>query len=274
MQQTINGIQLNILESGRGPLTLVFLHYFGGSALEWCVSMDSLSDRYHCVAVDLRGFGDSIPPNGFSTQTTFSVDDMADDVSNVIDQYVSGNYVLVGHSMGGKVALALASRQPPALQSLLLVSPSPPVPEPIPDDERQKLIMNYGQRAAAEQMFKNITAASVTEAVHDQIIADNMRTAEPAWIAWLKVGSLEDISARMSAVEVPVHIIVGFLDQALPADVHKKLVLPYLKNATVEIVSGAGHLLPWETPHELASLIAKKLTNTVGAYTGVIARHV
>lgn len=264
MKQDINGIQLNSLELGSGPLTLVFLHYFGGSALEWQTVMAKLSEEYHCIAVDLRGYGDSVPAEGFPPGTTFTVDDMADDVYKIIERYVSGNYVLVGHSMSGKVALALAARLPNPnrsinLQSLVLVSPSPPVPEPITDDERQKMLAGYGQRAAAEQLLKNITEVKVAEAVREQIIADDLRTSKPAWDAWLQMGSLEDISARMKYVSVPVYILVGSKDRALPPDVQNKMVLPYLKNATIEIISGAGHLLPWETPNELAAFIAKKI---------------
>jgi pimeloyl-ACP methyl ester carboxylesterase len=264
MKQTINGFQFNILEQGNGPLTLIFLHYFGGSALEWQVVMDSLSEDHHCVAVDLRGYGDSAPANGFPAETTFSVDDMAEDVLTVIDRYASRNYVLIGHSMSGKVALAIAAglpagHQSAGLQSLILVSPSPPVPEPIADDERQKLLDGYGKRAAAEQTLKNITFVAVSEAVRKQIIADDLRTTKPAWMAWLEIGSREDISSRMARVNVPVHIVVGAKDNALPPDVQDRLVLPYLKNATVEIVPGAGHLLPWETPNELAAFITKKI---------------
>lgn len=264
MKQTANAIELNVIEQGNGPLTLIFLHYFGGSALEWQVVMDNLSEHYHCVAVDLRGHGDSTPAEGFPAGTTFSVDDMADDVSLIINRYASGGYVLVGHSMSGKVALALAARltddhQLTGLQSLILVSPSPPVPEPIGDDERQKLLVGYGKRAAAEQTLKNITFVAVSEAVRKQIIADDLRTAKPAWMAWLNVGSREDISSRMAKVDVPVHIIVGAKDNALPPDVQDRLVLPYLKSATIEVVPGAGHLLPWETPNELAAFIAKKI---------------
>ena len=264
MMQTANAIKLNVIEQGSGPLTLVFLHYFGGSALEWQVVMDSLSEQHHCIAIDLRGYGDSSPDDGFSAETTFSVDDMAEDVLTIIDQYASGNYILIGHSMSGKVALAIAAglsagRQSTGLQSLILVSPSPPVPEPIADDERQKLITGYGKHEAAEQTLKNITFVAVSEAVRRQIIADDLRTTKPAWMAWLKMGSREDISSRMSRVDVPVHIVVGAKDNALPPDVQDRLVLPYLKNATVEIVPGAGHLLPWETPNELAAFITKKI---------------
>lgn len=260
MKHSINGLPINVLESGSGPLSLVFLHYFGGSALEWQQVTSLLSDQYHCLAIDLRGYGDSIPAGGFSSEVSFSVDDMASDVLGVVKQFVTGDYVLVGHSMSGKVALAIAAAQPAHLRSLLLVSPSPPVPEPIADDERKKLVEGYGKRDSAEQTLKNITAVQVPSSVCEQIIADDLRTAEPAWMAWLKEGSLEDISTRMSSVKVPAHILVGSEDRALPPDVQDRLVLPYLKNATIEVTDGAGHLLPWEIPGELASFILKKIS--------------
>ncbi|GAB3546661.1 alpha/beta fold hydrolase [Spirosoma fluminis] len=260
MTTTINGIPLNVLESGSGPVTLVFLHYFGGSALEWQFVTANLSGNYRCLAVDLRGFGDSQPVGGFSTHTTFSVDDMADDVVALIRQSNVTQYVLVGHSMSGKVALALAARQPAGLLSLVLVSPSPPVPEPIPDDERQKLIVTYGQRPGAEETLKNITEVDISNDVREQIIADDLRTAKPAWMAWLTAGSLEDISERMAGINVPVHIIVGSDDRALSPDVQNELVLPYIKKATVTTVPKAGHLLPWEIPDKLAAFITKKIS--------------
>ena len=254
MRYEANHIQLNVLEQGNGPLTLVFLHYFGGSALEWQNVMNQLSGQYRCLAIDLRGHGDSDAP-----ETGYTIADMANDVANLLRIRNAQDFVLVGHSMSGKVALMLASRQPAGLQSLLLVSPSPPVPEPIPDDERQKLLNGYGNRLAAEQTLKNITASSVSQTVHEQIIADDLRTARPAWDAWLLDGSKEDISARMKTISVPVRIIVGSNDRALPPDVQPRLVMPYLNGATLSIVDGAGHLLPWEVPGDVVKFILKNL---------------
>ena len=255
MRYGANDTQLNILEQGSGLLTVVFLHYFGGSAQEWQAVMNQLWDEYRCIAVDLRGHGDSD-----CFPVAYAVDDMADDIADLLATLKVRNFALVGHSMSGKVALALASRQPVGLQSLLLVSPSPPVPEPIPDDERQKLLTGYGQRAAAETMVKNTTAAPVSEAIRQQIITDNLRTAKPAWDAWLLEGSNEDMSARMANVNVPVRIIVGSEDHALPPDVQTKMTLPYLKDVTLDIVDGPGHLLPWEVPDELTRFIRKNLS--------------
>lgn len=254
MKYFVNGVNLNILEQGNGSLTLIFLHYFGGSALEWASVMSQLSSQYRCLAVDLRGHGDSDAP-----ATGYSVDTMADDLSAIVDSLHVQEFVLVGHSMSGKVALAFAARQPAGLRAVVQVSPSPPVPEPIPDDEREKLLTGHGKRSSAEKTLKNITEAPVSEAIREQIIADDLRTAKPAWDAWLLAGSKEDISDSMKGISVPVHIIVGEEDRALPPDVQHQLVLPYLKSATFDTIEKAGHLLPWEVPDKLATFIQKKI---------------
>ncbi|MFD2932189.1 alpha/beta fold hydrolase [Spirosoma flavum] len=250
----INGININYVEKGNGPLTLVFLHYFGGSALEWQPVMNQLANQYRCIAIDLRGHGNSEAP-----ATGYSVDDMADDVAALIRAVTIQDFVLVGHSMSGKVALALAARQPVGLRSLILVSPSPPVPEPISDDDRKDMLTTHGQRSAAEQTFEKVTAKPVSEKIKQQIISDDLRTSQAAWNAWLTAGSKENISARMDSLNVPVSIIVGAADRALKPDVQKTLTLPYLKNATFDTIQEAGHLLPWETPNELVDFIQKKI---------------
>ncbi|MDB5242816.1 MAG: alpha/beta hydrolase fold protein [Spirosoma sp.] len=254
ISEVVARIPLHTLEEGSGSLTLIFLHYFGGSAQEWLDVMSQLSDDFRCIAIDLRGHGDSDSP-----ATGYTVDDMADDILDVVQLNDVEDFVLIGHSMSGKVALALASRQPVGLQSLLLISPSPPLPEPIPDDERQRLLTSHGQRAAAEHTLKNTTEVPVSRAIREQIIADDLRTGKLAWDSWLLAGSKEDISDRMAGVKTPIHIIVGSEDRALPPAVQPRLTLPYLPAATIEICWGAGHLLPWEVPHDLANFIRKKL---------------
>ena len=254
MHYFVNNTRLNVLETGIGSLTLVFLHYFGGSALEWQTVMSQLSDKYRCMAVDLRGHGDSDAP-----ATGYSVETMADDVVDLLDVLDVHDFVLIGHSLSSKVAFALASRQPIGLQSLLLLSPSPPKTEPISDEDRKDMLETHGQRSAAEKTFAKITIRPVSEKVKEQIIADNLRTSEVAWKAWLTLGSKEDISARMSDINVPVSILVGAEDKALAPGVQSTMTLPYLKNATFEMIDNAGHLLPWETPNDVVAFIQKKL---------------
>ena len=254
MKIQANGISLNIIEQGNGPLTLVLLHYFGGSALEWQLVMEKLSSQYRCLAIDLRGHGDSDAP-----EIGYSVDNMADDVAAVLREKSVGDFALVGHSMSGKVAMALAARQPTGLTSLLLLSPSPPLPEPIPDADREEMLQTHGQKKAAEETFGKITAKPVSKDAQAQIVADNLRTSKVAWDAWLLEGSKENIADRMPRITVPVHLLVGADDQAVKPDVSETMTMPYCQHATLELVEGAGHLLPWETPDAVADFIQKKI---------------
>lgn len=247
-------VELHSLERGQGPLTLIFLHYFGGSAMEWQAVTDQLASKYRCIAVDLRGHGDSPAP-----VSGYSVDIVTDDLEALLDRSGLSSYVLIGHSMSGKIALNLASRQPAGLQQVLLVSPSPPHPEPIPDEDRKEMLETHGTEQAAIKTFDNITAKPVSETDRQQIITDNLRTSRVAWDAWLTQGSKEDIADRMGRVVVPVSIIAGNKDNALSPDVQPELTLPTLPNATFEILDGSGHLPTYEMPDALTDFILKKI---------------
>lgn len=252
MHYSVNNTQLNVVELGNGPLTLVFLHYFGGSALEWQPVMSQLDDQYRCVAIDLRGHGDSESP-----ATGYSVNMMANDVLELLRALNVQKFSLIGHSMGGKVALALASEQPAGLQSLILLSPSPPVPEPISDTDRATMLETHGQQDAAEQTLAKITARPLSKDVKNQIIADNLRTSRVAWKAWLTLGSREDISEKMRTINQPVAILVGTADQAIKPEIQSTMTLPYLKTATIDTIDKTGHLLPWETPDDVVTFIRR-----------------
>ena len=243
-----------------GPV-LVFLHYYGGSVRAWDGVLDRLAAEFHCLAIDLPGFGDSPPLSDHQT-----VDEVANAVAEVILAQVDGKrFVLVGHSMGGKIALTIAAGtlavpQPTGLAGLLLLAPSPPGPEPISDNDRQAMLDQPGlsrakQREAAEKTADNITQSPITKTVRQQIIDDNLRASPEGWLAWPAVGSREDITARMARINVPVTILAGDQDRALPIWVQPKQVQPHLPQAWLHIIHGAGHLLPQEVPDVVAKAI-------------------
>ncbi len=244
-----------------GSPTLVFLHYYGGSIRAWDAVLDQLAPEFHCLAIDLPGFGDSAALSDHQT-----VDDVADAVSGAIVAQVGNRpFVLVGHSMGGKIALAIAAGtavvgQPASLEGLILLAPSPPGPEPISDTDRQTLLDQPSlppdeHRKAAEKTADNITQLPISGAVREQIINDNLRSSPQAWTAWLTTGSLSDITDRMSRISVPITILAGDQDRALSYAVQPSMVQPYLPQARLHTVPGAGHLLPLEAPGAVARAI-------------------
>lgn len=124
----------NFIESGAGETALVYLHYFGGSSNTWSQVIDKLNDDFHCIAIDLQGFGASQ-----SSGKELSVSGNAQSVADVIETLQLKKYVLIGHSMGGKIALSLASRKAFGLEKLILIAPSPATPEPMNIKERAQL---------------------------------------------------------------------------------------------------------------------------------------
>ena len=232
-------------------ITFLALHYWAGAGHEFDQVAAHLAPDYRLLAPDLGGFGAALPPAG-----GFSVDAYADTVAAFVAAEQLTRYVLVGHSMGGKIALALAAQQPAGLVGLALLSPSPPTPEPMTDQDRQASVQAWGQPAEAEKTARHITAHNPPAATHRQIVADNLRTTRAAWEAWLLHGSRENISARMAAVEVPCTILAGDQDPIMSPSVHGLETLPLLPAGTpLEIIGGAGHLLPYEAPAEVADLL-------------------
>jgi pimeloyl-ACP methyl ester carboxylesterase len=124
------------------------------------------------------------------------------------------------------------------------------------EQDRKASQQAYGKPAEAENTFRTITARPLAPELHRQILADNLRSARAAWDAWLLHGSRENLSGRMCDVQVPCTILAGDQDAIMSPSVHGLETLPLLPDGTpLEIISGAGHLLPYEAPAEVAALL-------------------
>lgn len=254
MRYTNHGLGLNLFEAGQGEKTLLFLHYFGGSARTWQPVIARLAESHRCLALDLRGWGESDAPlEGAACR----VEDMVGDVHRVVSELGQLHYTLIGHSMGGKVAQAFAAAQPPGLNTLLLVAPSPLTPEPMTNADRAGMRAAYGSAAAARLTLEKIACLPLTPALTDSIIADNLRASRIAWEAWADIGSREDLSALAPHITAPTFVLAGAGDVVLSPDILQREVVSRLPHVALTVVPEAGHLLPLETPETVADWIRK-----------------
>ena len=229
---------------------LVFLHHFGGSSGTWDGVIARLGASFEAIAFDLPGFGAEAAARG-----PFTVHAYADFVAARVRSLGLHSYMLIGHSMGGKIALALAARRPTKLDALILLAPSPPTPEPIEEAMRSALIAGWGQYNAASQILGRITAAPLPLELRERAIADMMACGKCAWDAWLEEGCRENISASLGRIEVPVTILSGDRDDALPTALIEREVAGRLARVRLLRVDGAGHLLPLEAPDAVVAAI-------------------
>jgi pimeloyl-ACP methyl ester carboxylesterase len=274
MRYKVNGTILNVFEAGvenynQGRPSLVFLHYFGGSSLAWTEVITSLSKNYHCVAPDLRGFGSSA-----ASAESFTIEDYADDIEKLTASLRIENFALVGHSMGGKFALSLAARKPKNLQSLILLAPSPPTPEPIPDDERAKLLNARGNRCVATETVCQAAGGKLPGEVFERSVNDNLRSSEAAWLAWLESESRRDIASDIRKINVPVLVAAGEKDEMMTAALLRREIVRRVEKARLVVVAKVKHLLPLEAPEEVADLIREHCENGINDEKNLSARRV
>lgn len=253
MKITANGLTLHADDSGRGPLTLVFLHYWGGTGRTWHPVMAALPANLRKIALDARGWGRSDrPENGHDIAT------MADDVAAAIAVLGLDRYVLVGHSMGGKVAQLLASRRPSGLVGLVLVAPSPAGGKSLPEPERDGMAGAYAAPESVAWTIDNVlTERALPSAMRDQVIADSLGGAEAAKQFWPHVAISEDVSRDLVRIDVPVRVIGGENDKVDGIDMLRRVVLPSLPGTVMQSIPGVGHLIPLEAPQALAASIVE-----------------
>ncbi len=227
---------------------LVLLHFFGNSHHEWRRVAPQLSDRHRILMFDMPGFGDA------ASMGALDVAAMADYVDRQIQDAGIDDCVIVGHSMTGKISGALASRAPDYLRGLILVTPSPPPPEPFTDEVRQRLMAFDGSRDAAAAYVDGITAEQLPDEWREPAIADAMRASLVAWKTWISTTSQEDWSDRVGVLSLPVLVVAGADDPSLGADIQRRLTMPHLGQGELKVIAG-GHVLPLENPEALMEAI-------------------
>jgi pimeloyl-ACP methyl ester carboxylesterase len=131
-----DGVALALEEAGAGDPALVLLHGIACDHTHFGPQIDHFARRHRVVAADLRGHGSSDAPEG-----VYSTELLADDVAWLIDRLSLGRPVVVGHSLGGVVALALAARHPDLPEAIVALD-SPLIPPP----ERQAQMEDFFER--------------------------------------------------------------------------------------------------------------------------------
>lgn len=116
----VNGIKLAYTETGAGnPVTLLFIHGLGENMQTWVQNIASLQNRFYCIAIDLPGHGQSQSGDYLYTPYFF-----AETIVEFLKQQNLQQVNLVGHSLGGQVAILLSISNPSLVDKLVLIAPS------------------------------------------------------------------------------------------------------------------------------------------------------
>ncbi|WP_084531585.1 alpha/beta fold hydrolase [Nocardia miyunensis] len=231
--------------------TLVFLHYWGGAARTWKPVIDRLPGRA-TLSIESRGWGRSRHLPG-----PYTLEQLASDTQEIVADAGVTDYVLVGHSMGGKVAQLVAATRPAGLVGLVLVGSGPAEPSAAITPEYQQVLSHAydSDEAVAEARDTILTATPLNVDLQAQIVADSRAGDPVARAEWPLHGIARDITREVRDIAVPVLVVAGEHDRVEPVEVLRANLLPYLDSVDLRVIPGSGHLIPLEAPAALASIL-------------------
>lgn len=219
---------------------LVFLHYFGGASESWEWVAEPLSKDFECVVPDLPGFGGRAP------LPTPTIKNFAHFVQEEINRRKIENFVLIGHSMGAKIALQTAVLpEMKGVSHIILIAPSPPDIEPMPEDEKERLLI-HPDKKQAEKSVKNSVRSVLSPEKRDLAIATQLIADHTTWKWWIEVGMNHSIVNEVKGIQIPITILASEDDPVITWDTLQKHVLQTLPQANLKKITNVGHLIPME----------------------------
>lgn len=253
---------------------VILIHGLNGSVGDWINTIPSLATDFHVVAFDLPGFGKSDKGSQHYSPTLY-----ARLAHFLADRYFQDKpYHIVGHSMGGAVALRFASQRPLRFQRLVLIDAAgilhPQVITKFQAGSMMERASGVQQtRGFAERLSGKLLAQvermpiSPTDIVNTALGRDVVLQGGPEKIAALELAG-ENFSYAISSVTEPTLVIWGDNDLVVPVRTGKVLAARMPK-ARLEIISDSGHEPMLEQTEQLNFLLRKHLLED----DDVLAKH-
>lgn len=230
--------------------TVLFLHFWGGSSRTWSLVNPLVAAHYPTVALDLRGWGDSTGPD---RPEGYSISALASDVEAVISTLEINAVILVGISMGAKVAQLVGARGNVSLRGLVLVSPAPSTPLSLPPEMREQQLHAYDSDESARFVAANVLTVSYRKrGLPEFVVEDMLRGNRWARQAWPGYAMGEDVSEGVGGISVPVLVLAAERDLVEPVERVRSEVCARIPGARMEIVGQSGHLSPLDKPEVVA----------------------
>lgn len=258
------------VDQGEGPV-LFFVHGLGSNLQAWQKNIDSLSQNFRCIAVDLPGYGKSS-----GGDLPYGMSYFADIVLACIDQLELEDVGLVGHSMGGQISIHVALRQHPSVKSIALLAPA-----------------GFEQFTAAEkQWFATYVRPEFIQAAPEAQIVRNfeinfhqmpddarfmiedrlaMRNSTADYLAYCQmipkcVQAMlnEPVSEQLAELSLPTLVLFGAEDELIPNRIlHPTMttqgIAEYgaqqIPDAQLYLIPEAGHFVQWEQADKVNKLL-------------------
>jgi pimeloyl-ACP methyl ester carboxylesterase len=275
----VEGARIHYLDEGTGP-TLLLVHGLGGHMLNFTYSLlGKLTCQFRVIVLDRPGSGYSTRPKGASA----TIGAQARTISRFCQELELGRPLIVGHSLGGAIALALALNYPEQVAGLALLAPATHRPERVPPP--------FDGLAIASPLLRHLIAWTLATPLsivnrdqalamvfgpqpvpHDFAVAGggllNLRPCSFIGASADLLGTsaeLGEMPSRYKDLTVPVGILYGTGDRILDPAVHGKALVAKVTLAELELIEGGGHMIPVTSADRAAAFIERMAQRAAAA---------
>jgi len=244
---------------------LVFLHGFLGSLKDWDYHISQLKDRYRCISVDLPGHGKSI---GLKREDCYSFKTCSASIIDILDKNRIDKCMLVGYSMGGRLALLTAMEFPDRFKGLVIESASPGIKS---KNERKK---RYRDDLKLAGYLSSSPIDSFLQKWYDQpiflslrnhpdfpdLLKTRMKNIPSELVRCLRnmsIGLQPELWSKWDSIKIPSLLIAGEYDSKYVAILSEMNDIS--KNSMLSIEPESGHNIHYENKNTYITLLRKFL---------------
>jgi pimeloyl-ACP methyl ester carboxylesterase len=254
--------QLHFTSTGSGT-PLVILHGLFGSAKNWQSHARFLATKFRVINVDLRNHGDSFHSDTMNYRV------MAEDVVQLLDQLEVSQCNLLGHSMGGKVAMTVAQKYPARVARLIVADIAPLAYSHHYDDLIDPIMSIALDSIESRAQVDRLLRSSIPEDQLRAFLLQNLAREQDGWrwrVNWVVIKrDMENLTGFEIGpddwqVSIPTLFIRGansdYIDES-----GIEVIESHFSNANIETITGAGHWLQAEKPEQFDQLVIDFLGN-------------
>lgn len=224
--------EMAYVDSFETGCALLFLHGTGCDSDDWITVIDNLPCRQRSLTIDFRGHGNSSVPT-----EPFVIEDLASDVKYLIDTHDLQELILVGHSLGGMVAIE-AANQCPQVAGLVLL-------------EGWTSLSAAGSAFDAGRFYGSLSDAQIADIQHKSE-ETRSRFNTNVWNYFWNSVSEFDGYRNLEKAPIPISEVFGEIGKNELTE--QKLRIPPNPVIQVSWIPNAGHYLPHESPAAVAEI--------------------
>ncbi len=248
----VDDYRIRYSQMGNGEKTILLIHGFGGDSDRWLFTQQPLSERATVYAIDLPGHGQSS-----KNVADPSIHGLAQVVLSFLDALDINNVELIGHSLGGAIALKIAEIQAERVTKLTLIAPVGLGPE-----INQGYIRDFIEAESRKEMKKTLQElVADPNLVNRGLVADMLKYKRTDGVKeslgkiaadFVNNEGLQNVDLRHVFSSVSESTVIwGSNDKIVPAKHSENLD----QNVSVHILEGYGHLVQLEAANEVNALL-------------------